>query len=272
MTSTIGAQGLLDMSGEADSTDLKNIVETAAAPVSASISGTAPSTDVSPLVGDTVPIAVTNAAGIGEYTMTANARYPKAAAKYGSDGLVTASGLDLGRVSSYTVTLNCQEYEDTALASTPPTFKGFIPGEVSGTWSLETNIDDTTALPEVGDTATGATFRLSTASTNDNEISGDIIVTGVTPNVSRGEKNTATVSGVFTGELSAAGDESLFTGSTVARPQDTDFILKPDAATPSSVTYAGTVFWTSIAISVNMNQPIDIALTMRGTGALVHNS
>lgn len=270
MASTIGAKGLLDMSGEIDNTDLKNIVEAAADPVSASISGTAPATDVSPLDGASGTLTSTQAAQIGSFTMSSNCVFPSGAAKYGSDGLVTLSSGNIGRVSSYTLTLSAQEFDDTAMATPPPTWATFIPGQISGTFSIETNIDDTGKLPTPGtkieNSGEGGTFRISTATTVDNTIAADLIVTDVSPNIARGQKNTATVSGVLTGTITSAGDEALFGSGDVALPEDTDFTLHPDDG--GSTNYSGTVFWTSVAITCSINQPIDIALTMRGTGEL----
>lgn len=265
MAGTIGLTGLLS-SDDADNTkDLYRILNTSTDPFTASVNASFPAVDVSAFES-TSPVAKDMESDIGSWTGSFTGRYPKNAAAMGHEGLVTfSSGYVLG-CSGWSITLNCEAYDDTEFASTPPSWRSFIPGEITATGSFDVRVDDTTPLT-LGTTGS-ATFRMNTETTNDNELSGTIRITGVQPTVARGAKNVATYNFAFDGNVTSAGDNALFTAGALATPDLTAIVLRAAGA----IDYDGDAFWTSLTINTRIGSPIEVSGSLQGSGALTAGS
>lgn len=264
---TIGLTGLLsvaDTSGAAvgqTGFDLHRIINTTTDPYTCTINTTGEAFDVSAFES-TSPVAKDMLQGIGVWTASFAGRYPKNAPIAGHEGsVVFANGYVLG-TSAWSITLNAETYDDTAMASTPPTWRSFLPGEITGSGSFDVRIDDTTALTAL--TTGAATFRMNPATTTPNTLAGTIIITGVSPTVARGARNVATYNFVFDGNITGAGDESLFAAGAMTTPDLTEIVLRAEG----SRDYTGIGHWTSLTIGAAIGSPIEVSGTLQGSGAL----
>lgn len=265
MTSTIGLTGLLSSDDGDNTKDLYRILNTSADPRRGTITMVAEIADASAFESSN-PIAITNSAGIGSATGSFEALFPRDGAAWGDEGLVTFASGYTENISGYTLNLACQAYDDTGFASTPPSFRSFVPGEISWSGSYTANIDNATAHSLPG-TSGAATFRLND-DTVDNSLAGTIIVNSVDWNVQRGAKNTATVGFVGSGNITSAGTNPLFTAGALATPDATDIVLRAEG----DVDWDGAAFWTGLSISVVIGQPITITGTLQCTGSYVLGS
>ena len=265
MAGTIGLTGLLSSDDADTSKDLYRLLNTSTDPFSASLSVTGETFDVSAFES-TAPVAKDMEGGLGAWTGQFSGRYPKNAPAIGHEGLVTfANGYVLG-CSGWSITMNCESYDDTAFASTPPTWRTMIPGEISATGSFDVRIDDTTPLTLL--TSGAATFRMNTEATDDNELSGTIIIDTLNPTISRGARNVATYNFVFDGNVTSAGDNALFAAGALATPDLTDIVLRAKGA----IDYTGSAHWTSLTIGSQIGSPIEVSGSLQGSGALTVGS
>lgn len=265
MASTIGQTGLLSSNDADTSKDLYHLLNTSTASYSATITQSAGIYPVTPF-NATAPVASVNVAGLNSWRGTFNGRYPNATAGVGHQGLITySSGYVLG-ATGFSLNLSAESYQDTALASTPPTDEAYIPGLISCTGTFDVRIDGTTATSPAG-TSGSATFRLTT-DTSDNELSGTIIVSEVVQEVKIGAKNVGRYSFTFTGNITSAGTNTLFPAGTLTTPDATDILLDVNGTTD----YSGSAFWTGLAITVQIGSPIEVSGTLQGTGALTRGS
>ena len=272
MAATIGIEGLIS-SDDADTTkDLYHLLNNGIAPYS--FSAQIP-TEIaaSTAFASTPPKAGTNISGLRSWTASFAGRFPRSSPAMGHEGLATYGSMSVGSgyllgLTGWSLSLSCESFDDTALASSPPTWRSFVPGLITGTGTMDVRIDDTTAL-EVG-TEGAITLRTNVESTEDNRISGSIIVTGVSPSVAVGSKNTAQISFAFTGDISSAGDNpilpagALGAAAELTKPDITDVVLRASG----SRDYDGSAFWTALNINCAIGSPIDVTGTLQGTGAL----
>ena len=268
MTSTTPITGFIsapDTSGGAvDQTgfDLYRLLNTSTAPFSAGLNITAESFDVTAFASSLV--AVDKIQGLKGFTASFSGRYPRCTPKAGHEGLVTYSnGYTVG-CRSWSITVNAGTEDDTALSSTPPEWMDSIPNLISASGTFEAVIDDTTAisLPNTG----AATFRLNTESGDDNTVAGNIGITGVSSTIALGNgRNLVTYTFDFDGNLTFAGDNSLFAAGALTKPDLTEIVIKAD----NSRTYTGTTHWTSITMGAAIGSPIEVSGSLQGSGALV---
>jgi len=264
MASTIGLTGLLSSSDGAG-TILEDLIDTATSPYTGTINYTGVVADTSRFASSP-PKSKTNAIGVGEWTVSASARFPGGGADFGDVSDLTYSSLDDFKVSSWTLNMNWDEFDDTGMAAAGVTWREWVMGALSWTATVQCNIDDTTALPAVGASAT-ATFKIND-DTADNTLAGTALVQNVSGVVSRGARNTATVTLQGTGDLTSAGTNPLFPAGALDKSAVTGIVLRAEG----DVDYEGEALLRGCTISTGIGQLIDIGLDIRGTGALTRGS
>ena len=268
-TNTVGLTGLLSApdtsSGAVDQTgfDLYRLIETSTDPFSCTINGTGEAFASVGFGTGSVQVAKDQLQGLGAWTGSFTARYPRGAPAVGHQGLATfGSGYTLG-MTGWSLTINAEAYDDTAQASTPPTWRDFLAGQITATGSFDCSIDDTTAVTL--NTAGAATFRMNTETTTDNTLAGNIVITGFSPAVVQGQKNVMRYTFAVNGNLTSAGDNALFAAGTLATPTMTEIVLRAKGDRD----YTGDAFWTSVQIGAQIGSPITATVGFQGSGALV---
>lgn len=263
MASTIGLTGLL--SSDSESTVLGNLLDTTTSPYTGTCTYSGVVVDSSAFES-TAPKSITNAVGIGEWTVSASARYPGGGADFGDTSDLTYSSLDDFKVSSYTLNLQWQEFDDTGMAAAGVTWREWVMGALSWSATVNCNIDDTTALPAVNTSAT-ATFKIND-DTVDNTLAGTAIVSSVSPTVARGARNSATVTLTGTGDLTGAGTLGLLGSGAIDKSAVTGIILRA----AGDIDYEGEAYLRGCTINAGIGGLVDIGIDIRGTGALTRGS
>lgn len=266
---TIGLSGLISATG---STDMSFLIGTSTKPYAANIDLASEVFD-STGFASTAPIAISNIPGLKSWSGGFSGKFPQASPASGHEGLVTfANGYVLG-CRGWSITATVQEFENTGQASTPPTWMDYIPGLYSFSGYFDVLIDDTTALATVG-TSGAATFRLSTESTNDNELSGTIITNSRSTPIVVNDRPIVRYGFVVDGVISVDGDAPLFdvavagTPDPLVRPQSTAITVRANG----DIDYTGNAFLTGWTVGSAIGSPVEVQATFRGTGALTDNS
>lgn len=265
MAPTVGLTGLISSSDTGK--PLHYLINSGTDPYSASLTITGESFDSTPFAS-TAPVAASNIAGLQSWSGSFSGRFPAGGAASGHLGNVTFSSGYATNVRGWTITASVPALDVTAQGSTAPTWMSYLPGLYSYTGSYECLVDDTTAISAC--TSGSATFRISTESTNDNELSGNIVVTGVAVNGQVGDRWSVTVSFVVSGNLSTDGDSSLFEVDSAGTP---DPLATPEATTinirvDGSRDYEGDAFETGWTISSAIGSQVNVSVNFQGTGAL----
>lgn len=271
MTSTTGLTGLLsapDASSDlVDQTgfDLYRILNTSTDPFSATINGTGEVFQSTGFDASTTPVVVDQLSGLGGWTASFQARYPRGTPKVGHEGLTTYAAGTVVKSTGWSLNFSCQPHPDTGQAIIPPKWMEFIPGQVSITGgSFDTAIDD--AIAPTLNTSGPATFRTNIESGTDNTFSGNIIITGWAPAVAVGSgRNVMRYTFVVDGNMTSAGDKSLFAAGTLTTPDITEIVLRAGGDRK----FTGLAFWTSLSIGASIGSPIEVSGSLQGTGELV---
>lgn len=206
--------------------------------------------------------SATSIADIGSWTGTINMRFPNPTAKTGAGGLVTFSNGYAVLVDQWSMNIAVAALDATSFASTPPTWRSFIPGLISASGSYAGGVDSSTALT-MGASGS-ATFRLSDESGTDNTLAASIFYTGINPSIPVGGRNAVAHNYQVSGAITAAGDTPLFPSGALGTPDTTEIVV----TAASGRTYTGFCFLTSLAASVAIGSAIDITVGIQGTGAL----
>lgn len=213
-------------------------------------------------------VTSSRAGGIPDWSVSVSGRFPHEAGQTGYEGLVTwGSGYAL-HVRAWTLTMNFATLETTAMASTAPTWKAWIPGLMTWNGTFDAGLDSSTAptLPAAAAAGTSATFKLTEETTNDNTLAGAILPTAVSPSVVVNSSDPSRVQYTYAGDgaLTVAGDSPILPTGTVALPDTTEIVC----TAASGRTYTGDAFLSSLSINVPINGLIDVTATLQGTGAL----
>jgi len=199
---------------------------------------------------------------IGSWTGTINMRFPNPGAKTGAGGLVTFSSGYAVLINQWAMNIAAAAFDTTAFASTPPSWRSFIPGLISASGSYAGGVDSSTALT-LGASGS-ATFRMSDESGTDNTLAASIFYTGINPAISVNALNQVSHNYQVSGAITAAGDTPLLPSGAIGTPDTTEIVV----TAASGRTYTGFCFWTSIAVNVAIGSAIDVVVGIQGTGAL----
>lgn len=254
-------------------TNNAGLISTGADPSSFTLNINADEIDSTPLTGST-----NNAVWMpGLKNWQANIVSILNPSRIGNKGGVTFSTGYVGdpiavSVRSWSITFVSTELETTDFEPTGDwrTFRGGL-NSWSGTY--ECLMDDTTQLDAGADwlasSPAAATFTYdSTDSPNPKALSGNIIVTGYTINVTPSDLQTVTVSFRGSGALTSAGSTNPpIAAGAIAVPTAGAITLNSS----SLRTFTGTAFPQSIAFNVPYDSLIEITTVARGTGALAVN-
>jgi len=278
---TIGATGAVESWGTAGD-DVYQLVSAAIAPMEFSLDLSAAQLDDTAFSGSGVS-AMTQKAGLAEWTATITGYYPRATKKIGNGGLVTFAAGEVLHVKGWDLNLEAQEIDITEFNTSPVLWKSFRPGPYKWGGNYEGYIDSGTnvaGLTAAGTAASSATFKASEEGATDSTFSGNIFTHGLNVGVAVGANNPNTKKYAFTGSGSLvhtfpSGLGLLGTSSphTIIMPlwdgdgdgvADKTLTLKAD----SGRTYAGAAFWKSIGITVALPDLIKVVIGVRGSGAL----
>lgn len=265
MAATVGLTGLISSSDTGK--PLHYLINSGTDPYTASLTINGEAFDVSAFAS-TAPIATAQIGGLQSWNGSFNGRFPASSAASGHTGLVTFSSGYVTLCRGWTITASVPALDVSAQASTPPTWMDYLPGLYSFTGSYECLVDDTTAISSC--TSGAATFRISTESTNDNELAGTILVTGVNVNGQVGDKWSVTVSFVVNGNLTTDGDSSFFNVDSAGTPDalETPLATAISIRVAGSRTYTGSAFETGWTLTSRIGSAIEASVQFQGTGAL----
>lgn len=265
MAATVGMTGLVSSSDTGK--DLYWLINTGTDPYSANVTIAGEAFAV-PAFNNTAPIATDQIAGLKSWSGSFNARFPSGGAASGHTGLVTFANGYTTLIRGWTITASIAELDTTMQATTPPTWMTYVPGLASYSGSYECLVDSATAIsaPSTG----AATFRISTEATNDNELAGSIVVTGVAVTGRVGDLWRVTVSFTVNGNLTTDGDSSFLEVTTAGTPLSltTPDITAISIRTAGSRTYTGDAFVTGWTIGSRIGSAIESTVNFRGTGEL----
>lgn len=190
-----------------------------------------------------------------------------AAPSNGSLGSVAGTGLYVTNINAWTLEAQQMAHESTAFAATT---KAFIPGMISWGGTYAGYVDGTTVLVAAGLPSSNATatFTYQEQGGTDNTLSGEIFTTQLSANVAPNAANTVSYSYRGTGSLTqstpSAGTPIFTAGAVPVATAATSLVLTASTGR----TYTGSAFWTSISLSVAVNQATILTVGFQGSGAL----
>jgi len=267
MAFTVGLEALISADGA--TTDFGYLLNTSTKPYSASVTLAGEALDGTGFAS-TAPIAMENLAGLREWSGTFAGKYPKAAPASGHEGFVTVAGGYVLGCHSWTITASATEHDHSGFSSTPPTWKDFASGLYSFSGNYIARASDATALGGIVQGA--AVFRASKETTNDNEIAGNILVTGRSSPFEVNGTPVIQYDFVGNGNMTFDGDSALFdvaaagTPDPLVRPQTETITLRIDDGASRSL--SGDAFLTGWTIGASLGSPVEVSGSFRGTGAL----
>lgn len=190
-----------------------------------------------------------------------------AAPSSGTAGLVTFAAGYTTNLNSWNLTIAGEEFPVTAFGAAA---RAFIPGGFGWSGGFSGFLDGTTvaSIPSVSASEPGsATFKYAEAGATDMTLAGSIVTTllniGVSPSAANAVSYSFEGTGALTQSTPSAGEPVLPAGA-VAIPVAGELVLTASTGR----TFTGDAFWTSIAISCTVGQPVTVEIGFRGTGAL----
>lgn len=274
MPAAVGHKALIEVPGDDAASVaqtgfvLFRLLETSTRPYAWSVTANMPAQDATGFAG-TAPIVRTQRGdGLGDWSATSTAYFPKTAPLSGHVGnVVFAAGTDTC-VESYSLDFQYESFDSTCMSVTPPTWRAFQVGLASATGSFRCKVDVTELPTLVGQTGE-ATFRLTTATTPDNTIVGHITINSANIVAQIGSLVTVDYSFTFNGQVTfaggTAGASSLLTAGNLTEPEDTEITMW---IVDNSNGYTGRCFLSGFSASVAIGSPVEIGLSIQGTGAL----
>lgn len=265
MAATTGLTGLISSSDTGK--PLHYLINSGTDPYSAQLTIPTEVFDSTPFAS-TAPIAVSKISGLRSWNGSFGGRFPAGGAASGHLGNVTFASGYATNVRGFSITAAITALETTAFAGTPPTWMTFTPGLASYSGSYNALVDDTNAI--VAGATGSATFRLSTESTNDNELAGTIIITNAQVTGQVGELWEVAYSFDVNGNLTTDGDSSLFNVDSAGTPDplETPIATAITIRAAGSRTYAGDAFETGWTVNTAIGGQTDVSVNFQGTGAL----
>ena len=223
-----------------------------------------PQQDVTGTTGSGSVVSSSFIAGLRNSTATLTSWLSPA--RLGNEGLLTVTTADriyAPCVQAYTLNINIPEARSTCFDAGGVTNEEYIPGPYNWDASFETKFDDAIALILSG-LSSVCTFQIRD-DVADHTFSGTAIATAKTPTIDPNSLSTVPVTLQGTGALTVAGTaNTLFpTGALGAFTiGEMDFELN------AGTRIVADAFPTSISISVNPSEPVQITTQVRFTGDL----
>jgi hypothetical protein len=204
--------------------------------------------------------------GIAEWSGTITGYYPKTAPLSGHVGNVTfGDGFDTCP-RSFSIDFQWESFEQTCMGSTAPEWMEHRPGLGSGTGAYQCLVPVNAPLTLVGQTGT-AEFRIANTGTPCT-IEGSIHINSASVGARIGENVVVDYGFTFNGNATftgTAGNSLLANGTTLIEPQETEVKFFTVNSTEG---FTGRCFLTGMSISVAIGSPIEVNLTLQGTGDL----
>lgn len=244
--------------------------------------------DISELSGSGAAVERMN--GLRSGTLDFSGVYPKSAPKLGNVGLATLSGYT-NFVTDYRIDVDFGEQEITSLAASGPTVKTFMPSGLltwGGSFNAHAISDAAVGLPSAAaSTGAAATFIFYNDATNDNKLSGNVLITRVGHAIRKADKQVLAYTFQGSGALTeTVGDTydalrldptaSPGTATAWGAPSwDTSGDGVPDVSVELT-TYNGTAdskytvgaFLKSLTLECNVGQPLRVSGQLRMTGSI----
>lgn len=247
---------------------LYRLIQTSTLPFAWSVTANMPAQDATGFA-DTAPIVRTQRGdGLGDWSATATAYYPKTSPASGHLGNVTFSSGFATCPEAWSADFQYEVFDATCMGSVAPTWREMQVGLASATGTYRCKVPTTDVPTLVGQTGS-ATFRLSTATTPDNTLVGAITITSANIIAQIGNLVTVDYSFVFNGQVTfaggTAGASSLLAAGTMSEPEETEVDIW---TVNNSQGYNGRCFLSGFTASVAIGSPIEVNISMQGTGAL----
>ena len=226
--------------------------------------------------------ALQNLAGIYTWQVDLEALWPRATPRLGNSGFITFGTAGYAtNMLRYNLNITSEVHAWVPLTGSVVKTPYARPGVGSWGGSYTALVDATTSInagPDPGDMGTAAgtaTFKLTEDGT-DPTLAGAIVVTGWEVEAQRGNQTEIRYDFVGTGDLTAVAGSSLanILPARVAFPFDWDADSDgvPDGTLTCTAvtgkTYSGPAFISSIALTCDPSQPIQVNVTAQGAGAL----
>lgn len=217
-------------------------------------------------------VAIDRIAGLMSWTATTQGRYPGSAPQTGYKSGITFATGNVLHADSFNLTMTAAVSEPLTEfnISTPPDAMEYERGLVEFTGQYTQKVSDTTPLKlgtnssqSAGSSGDTATFTLSD-DTVDNSLAGKLIVEGTNTSAPVNGMVTNTVTFKGSGNVTAAGTNSLFPAGALTKPDVAEVVI---TAGPGR-TYTGNAFWSSVGVTVGVNGLLDVSVTLQGTGTL----
>lgn len=219
--------------------------------------------------------AATNTPSLREWSVTVGGLYaPSGTRRHGIAGNVVSGGSDyFQHITGYSVTLTAMVHDITALQNASG-WKRYRPGYWSVAWTVNMMLDSEdgpTTPPAPGAALPTLTFTYAESTT----LAFAAHVNSVSPGLPVDGVNTLDVSGVASGQVTAAGSTGIFAAGAIMMPDwDSDANGIPDgvelvARSSSGRTYTGQAFLRSLRISLTRESLVEVEVQGQGTDALV---
>lgn len=253
-------EGPIDQTGYV----LYRLIQTSTRPFAWTVNANMPAQDATGFAG-TAPIVRTQRGdGLGDWNASATAYFPKAAPLSGHVGAVTFAGGYDTCAEAFTVDFQFDALDATCMNSvSAPVWREFQPGLGSGTGTYRCKVAADEVPTLVGQTGS-ATFQLSTGSPA-NTIVGSITINSATIVAQIGDLVMVDYSFTFDGQVTFAGGGSLVAAGNLVEPEITEgnIWIVNDAEG-----YNGLMFLTGLSASVAIGSPIEVSISVQGTGAI----
>lgn len=188
----------------------------------------------------------------------------------GNKGLFdTASATGVLHSRAWTMAIAATSKDVTVHNGSGVTWREFLPGLLSWGGTVTAHADTAVGIPTPA-SFSAVVFKLIENTSNDHTFTGDIILKNANPVVQVGEAATVQYNYRGTSTLTAAGSTgtgvpaTIFAAAAIARPAVGSLVLTSAA----SRTYTGDAFWTGVNINCAVDQPIEVTVSVQGTGAL----
>ena len=232
--------------------------------------------DATTPTGSAVSMRTMNA-GLRQGTIAFNGLYPRAANPLGLSSLITYASGYVQYVNGFTINIAFPEIDITSATGAAGSYRRWMPGG-TGTWggTYTCKADNATALtmPTVG-AASAATFKLAEDGATDPSLAGDITTPRLVQTVKIGAESVAVYSFSGSGALTQAAGTALpgiFAASGAITKPSWDLNSDGTAdntcvlTVASGRTYSAPCFWTNLALTWQMDQPVQVSGTLRIAG------
>lgn len=231
--------------------------------------------DATTPTGSAVSMRTMNA-GLRSGTIAFTGLWPRVANPLGLSALIDYGSGYVKHVKGFTLNIEFPEIDITTATNSSGTFRKWMPGG-SGRWmgTYTCLADNATAmsLPTTG-TASSATFTLGDYGATDPTLAGSITTPRLQQTVKIGAESVAVYSFSGSGALTQTANSGVGITAATGAISKPSWDLDGDGVADNTVvltvasgrTYSAPCFWTNLSLTWQMDQPVQVAGTLRIAG------